>query len=287
VTGDTCVTIADDDVIVEYVKKGHTFAIPKWALNLPEWVPSYLADFARMTWARELVDPVKGPILKRLLTHPWMQTFYEPLTATRNRDGRHRLPAQFPTTEQQPDPSKRQDFAIGHIVWLALCYAVNKPQVTFQHEVATERNERQEIARKVQELADELHYDEKYSAMESPRSDAFDARGSKVLDAAADIIERMAAGTGVGCIIATNKSDDLEAQAHGFAVSIATDFELMFGKACYKETATVTSVALGLGVKIPWTRIRDWRKAHEKHRNPNELANIAAVLYGDLPSKEE
>jgi hypothetical protein len=70
----------DDDVIVEFVEKDRAVAIPKWALAIPEWVPPYLAKFARLIWAVRLADPVEGPILKRLLTDPRMRPFYEYLT---------------------------------------------------------------------------------------------------------------------------------------------------------------------------------------------------------------
>ena len=230
----------DDDVIVEYVKKGTAFAIPKWALNLPEWVPPYLADFFRLTWARELVDPVRGPILKRLLTDSRMKPFYEYLTAKRKRDDRHKLPACFPRPDQYPDPSKRQNHAIGQIILTALCLAADKPKVILQAEVDAIRKERQELARKVQELADELA-DEKKSTR------------SKVLYAAVDVVEQMVSETGKGWIVAER---DRKEPAQAFAILMGLQFDRTFGSPCYRLCATITSVALNCDV--PWTRVRDW-----------------------------
>jgi hypothetical protein len=78
----------DDDLIA-----GALFVIPQWALNLPVWVPPRLAQGARTTFARELSDPVKGPIWERLLTSPRMRSFYEYLTEIRKKDGCYKLPA--------------------------------------------------------------------------------------------------------------------------------------------------------------------------------------------------
>ena len=78
----------DDDLIA-----GALFVIPQWALNLPVWVPPYLAQGARTSFARELSDPIKGPIWERLLTSPRMRSFYEYLTEIRKKDGCYKLPA--------------------------------------------------------------------------------------------------------------------------------------------------------------------------------------------------
>jgi hypothetical protein len=249
----------DDDVIVEFVEKDRALSIPKWALAIPEWVPSYVAKFARLTWTVRLADAVEGPILKRLLTDPRMRPFYEYLTARRKRDGRYKLSARFPTPEMWAEDSARQDEGIRWIIWHALCSAVDKAEVAFQAKVDAKRAERQELALKVQELAEALEYQERWG--DSPYSEVFHTEGSKLLDAAADIIEKVATETGVGWTVVDRKSHDLE--AHAFAILIASEFQFAFGNPAYRLTATVTSVALNLEVNITWERVRDWWKAHQ------------------------
>jgi hypothetical protein len=276
--------VSDDIVWVVHFDQAPE--LPDWVQAIPEWVPNDLHKFARGIWKVLLADPVRGPILKRVLTDLRMRPFYETLTAPAKRKlGQYKLQARFPSPKEKPEASARQGYAIGWIIWQAVCTAAARPRVTFKHEVHATREKRQELAGKVQELADELYYEERYDLRAFPRSDMLDAPGFKVLSAAADIIGRAAAETEARAIVAGRKSDELESHAHAVAIRIATEFELMFGSPYYKHTATVTAVALNLAVKIPWTRVRDWWKVHERHRDPNEISCLARFSSGGSPAK--
>jgi hypothetical protein len=123
--------------------------------------------------------------------------------------------------------------------------------VVFRTEVESIRKERYELAQKVQELADQLRYEEK----------ATGGTRSKVLNAAVDVIERIASQTGEGWIVAERDRHD---PAHAFAILMAMQFDWLFGTPCFKHTARIASVALNCDV--PWTRVRDWWKAEGSPR---------------------
>jgi hypothetical protein len=235
-------------------KRGQQFLIQaepsKIDLAIPAWADSWLVKFVRLTMAKELADPLKGPILKRLLTDPRMKPFHE--------------------SDNLP---RRAKF---WIVRQALFYAVeHKPKVVYQAKVDAEREEKRDVARKLRDYVDDYRYDAGLADVAARGSRLLSALGEpplhsdgrsiglgalKVLGVAADIVERMASETRTRRTVIERDRGDSEACA--LAMAIATQFDLFCSHASFSLTARVVSAALDLKVDITWERVRDWWERH-------------------------
>jgi hypothetical protein len=212
-------------------------------LEIPGWVPVAVASYARTVLAEDLADPNRGPILRRLLLDPRMRTVWSELMRKRRRDGRFLRPAQIPAIS----PAAAQDSAMLLFFILAHQYAMHNERPLLQREVDAIRAERVELARKLREQAEVLSFEEEALSLRRRLR-------SEKLDAAADILEELAAKTGEGNVVVERERGDLD--AHGLAVTIANTCRWLFGSSLFTVSATITSVALG--AEVTPRRAREW-----------------------------
>jgi hypothetical protein len=213
--------------------------------EIPQWVPPIVASFAR---DMRVTDPHHRQILVRLATDPRMRNVWLQLVKRDRKTGRFCQPALIPSPELVGAAAERQNWAMTLLFSLAFGYAVSPPSVTLRRELENLRAQKQELARKLREQAEEQYEIEHAFGVED------DGSRAEKLDAAAEALEKMAEDAGSGCIVV--ERDRGLGEPHALAVRIAERCQWLFGSPLYTVTATFTSVALD--AQVSDRQVREW-----------------------------
>jgi hypothetical protein len=221
---------------------------------IPNWVPMAVA--AVVPAMMETAEPNHRPRVMRLATDPRMRRVWSHLT--NRHDGQFVQPAKISadlvTAISSLVPAAASNPQHSALIFLFMMTSINAQSPTSdvlpQREVDEIRREGQELAGKLREEAELQYFNEKVLGDRS-------SRRAEKLDAAADVLDELAAKTGTGDIVV--KRDRRNGEAHALAVKIAETCSYVFGSPLYNITATMTSVALNC--EIPKERARGWLKS--------------------------
>jgi hypothetical protein len=230
--------------------------------EIPAWVPTAFADFARDVLAptpipqgplRACPPPLANPsrtILIRLLTDLRMRSVWAELTRKDRRTGRFLHPSRL---EGFAEASERQDRAIGALIIFVFWPLMHglRPTARLRRDVDKERAEARKMARKLREWA------AREGAVERP----YMLVRAKKLEDAAEALDTMAAEARPRCFAVVAR-DRGSLEARGLAMWIAHSCEMLFGSPLPGVIATMTSVALDCEVSAQ--QVRDWRKEDKR-----------------------
>jgi hypothetical protein len=229
--------------------------------EIPAWVPTAFADFARDLFAptpqgplRACPPPLADPsrtILTRLLTDPRMRSVWAELTRKERRTGRFLHPSRL--EKHFAEASERQERAIGALILLVLWPYQRgvRPTARLRRDVDKDRAEAREMARKLREWA----------AREGAVERLYTLVRAKKLEDAAEALDDIASDALGGSFAVVNR-DRGSLEARGLAKWIAGRCEMLFGSPLPSVIATMTSVALNCEVSAQ--QVRDWRKEDKR-----------------------
>jgi hypothetical protein len=226
--------------------------------EIPAWVPTAFADFAREVLAptpqgplRACPPPLANPsrtILIRLLTDPRMRSVWAELTRKERRTGRFLHPSRL--EERFAEASERQERAIGALIFLVLWPYQHgvRPTARLHRDVEKDRAEAREMASKLREWA----------AREGAVERLYTLVRAKKLEDAAEALDDLASDRPSAVV----DRDRGSLEARGLAKWIAGRCEMLFGSPLPSVIATMTSVALDCEVSAQ--QVRDWRKKDKR-----------------------
>jgi hypothetical protein len=217
---------------------------------IPSWVPMAVAAVAPAMM--ETAEPNHRPRVMRLATDPRMRRVWSHLT--NRHDGQFVQPAKISAdlataiSDLVPATASTQHSALIFLFMIASIHAQSPTKdVLLRREVDEIRRERQELAGKLREEGELQHFNEKVL-------DDRSSRRAEMLDAAADVLDELAAKTGSGDIVV--KRDRRTGEARALEVKIAKTCSYVFGSPLYNITATMTAVVLNC--EVPKERVRGW-----------------------------
>jgi hypothetical protein len=205
-----------------------TVAKESSGLQIPEWVPDYIADKARELREKHSGNPTALALIERLTGHPDMRSVWKELTKQTRENYRptgkplHKLTEGFATTDRKA--------ALAEFYELAC----NVDRLTRELPLP---NPERIGAKKAEALRADAERLEK--ALKPPRAGR---EGAKRLRRAAEVYERI-----------QYKPGD---RAKHIACELAHWLKSIFGSPMYKTTATVTSIITGR--EISQRQVRTW-----------------------------
>jgi hypothetical protein len=228
----------------DVIERARAAERPAFPAEIPEWVPTCIADCARRSFEYFLPAEHEA-MLVRLTTDPRMQSVWVHLRKRKRETGSFVEPTRCNLTTIA-DPAKRQDDAMRWLFCWVLEIAGSKPRALLRSEAEEIQRGRRALARKLFAEGDTLAYLEECTGSHPGRA--------RILNDAACVLLLLSQEHEPGDIVVDRDRHKLKTRAAATAIAGACFW--LFSKPLFTLTATMTAVALDCEVR--GREVREW-----------------------------